>query len=81
MFMEPIEVATAALEPAPRSRSTALKLAVGALFLLVCAMLMLPWTLLIAAWFGMAAGVRAIGALIREMRPILIFSGETVTGR
>lgn len=81
MFMEPIEVATAALEPSPRSRSTALKLVVGVVFLVLCALLMLPWTLLVGAWFGLAAGWRAGALLLREMRAIVFFSGETVLGR
>ena len=81
MFMEPIEIATAALEPSPRSRATWLKLVVGLIFLAVCAMLMLPWTLLMAVWFGVAAAARLIGSLAREARAILHFSGETVLGR
>jgi hypothetical protein len=81
MFIEPIEVATAALAPAPRRRSDALKLAVGIAFLAVCTLLMLPWTLLMAAWFGTAAAVGAVRSLVRDARAILLFSGETVLGR
>ncbi len=81
MFMEPIEIATAALEPAPRTRAAASKLAVGLAFLALCAMLMLPWAALMAAWFGLAAAVQATGGIVRKTRDVLIFSGETVLGR
>ncbi len=81
MFMEPIEIATAALEPAPRRKATVLKLVVGLAFLGLCAVLMLPWTLLVAAWFGLAVGARAVGGALRGVRDLLLFSGETVLGR
>ena len=81
MFMEPIEIATAALEPAPRTRATMVKLAVGLAFLAVCTALLLPWTLLIGAWFAIATSVRAIGKIAREVRAMLLFSGETLLGR
>jgi hypothetical protein len=81
MFIEPIEIATTALTPTPRSRPAALKLAVGVAFLALCTLLMLPWTLLVAAWFGAAAAWRAVACILRDTRAILIFSGETVLGR
>ena len=81
MFMEPIEIATAALEPAPRSNAKVFKLVVGLIFLAVCSALMLPWALLMAVWFGVAATMRAFGGLARESLAILRFSGETVLGR
>jgi uncharacterized membrane protein len=81
MFIEPIEIATTALTPAPRSRPAALKLAVGVIFLALCALLMLPWTLLFAAWFAAAAAWRTVARIRRNTRALLIFSGETVLGR
>ena len=81
MFIEPIEVATAALAPVPRSRSTRLKLAVGLVFLAVCVMLVLPWTLLVALWFGLAACFRGIATALRHTRAMVTYSGETVLGR
>jgi hypothetical protein len=81
MFMEPIEVATAALTPAPRPRAVSLTLAAGLAFILLSAALMLPWALVMAGWFGVAAAARSIGGILGQARAIVLFSGRTVLGR
>jgi hypothetical protein len=78
MYMERIAVTKGKVA---KPRPLALKLGAGFVFLCMSVIVAPIWFIACAAWFGLAAIARGLGALVLQAWRTTIWAGELVVGR